>query len=289
MVNYEETVIPASKIKMIALGKSIQSVDNASENLNQFGRSLISFSDSLACLWKDWPNQMQLTTFEAESGKFSLRGECPHCQQGTVFIQVTSVHAEEIEQRYQRLAVGMQCQGCLEHILAVVMKNRQPTKPSTLAYVQHYPLGKPDDSVAEEVTAANPIIALDFAEALRCLWVKSYKASVAMCRRSVEATCKHFGATGYTLEKKIDNLAAQGRITELLKEMAHAVRVSGNRGLHGKRKREIADTEQPNEQETLLDDLELFGEDEAKAMIAFTKELFHHVFVMPALLRKVQA
>jgi len=283
MVNKMETIVPAQKIKMLALGKSIQSVDNASENLNQVGRSLLSFlCDSLACLWKDWPKHMKLTELEAESGKFSLRGECPHCQQASVFIQVTTVHAEEIEERLQRLAVGMQCQGCLEHILAITLKQREYNKPSRLLYAAHYPLGKPDDSVAEEVAAANPIIALDFAEALRCVWVKSYKAAVAMCRRSVEATCKHFGATGYTLEKKIDDLAAQGKITEPLKEMAHAVRVSGNRGLHGKKTTDAT----PDDQDAPLDDLDLFGEDEAKAMIAFTQQLFYHVFVMPALLEK---
>jgi hypothetical protein len=183
----------------------------------------------------------------------------------------------------------MQCQGCLKHILALAMKKRGYQVRSTLSYSEHYPLGAPDDSVAEEVAAANQVIALDFAEALRCLWVKSYKAAVAMCRRSVEATCKHFGATGWTLEKKIDSLAEQGKITQSLKEMAHAVRVSGNRGLHGKKgptEKEIGSTETPIEGQSPLDDLDLFGEDEAKAMIAFTKELFHHVFVMPALLEK---
>lgn len=274
-----------SQIKDLWVNSPVDTHSSAGDNPGEKPTpdDLITFlCGSLAILWKDWPKQMKLTTLEAESGKFSLRGECPHCQQGTVFIQVTSVSAEEIEQRYQRLAVGMQCQGCLEHILAVVMKTRQPGKPSTLAYVQHYPLGKPDDSVAEEVAAANPVIASDFAEALRCLWVKSYKASVAMCRRSVEATCKHLGATGRTLEQKIDNLAAQGKITQSLKEWAHAVRISGNRALHGPKTTDLASDDAGSP----LDDLDLFGEDEAKAMIVFTQQLFQNVFVMPALSEK---
>jgi hypothetical protein len=254
--------------------------DNPGENLTP--DDLITFlCRSLAVLWKDWPKQMELTELETEAGKFSLRGECPHCQRPSVFARVTDVHHVELTVEYQRLIVGMQCQGCLDYILAIAMKTRNRSQPSTLAYIKHYPLGKPDDTVAEEVAAANPVIALDFAEALRCLWVNSYKAAVAMCRRSVEATCKHLGATGANLEKKIDNLAAQGKITESLKEMAHAVRVSGNRGLHGEKTANTSDHE-----ESPLDDLDLFGEDEANAMIAFTKELFHHVFVMPALLDK---
>lgn len=257
--------------------------DNPRRQFRPDERSLITLlCDSLAILWKEWPKQMKLTELEAPSGKFSLSGKCPHCQQGTVFTQVTSVFQDHLADWDYRLAVGMQCQGCLECVLAIALKTAVPNKKTKLSYLAHYPLGNPDDSVAEEVAAANPVIASDFAESLRCVWVKSYKAAVAMCRRSVEATCKHLGATGYTLEKKIDSLAEQGKITEPLKEMAHAVRISGNRGLHGKKT-----TDAPrNNLELPLDDLDLFGEDEAKAMIAFTKELFHHVFVMPALLEK---
>jgi hypothetical protein len=150
-----------------------------------------------------------------------------------------------------------------------------------MEYQEHYPLGKPDDSVPPEVMKADAGIAADFAEALRCQWVKSYKAAVAMCRRSVEASCKQQGAKGKDLKKKIDDLASQGKITEPLRQMAHAVRLTANRGLHDKKKpAEIgeAETETPN------DDLDSFGEDDAKAMIAFTREFFHHVYVMPALL-----
>ena len=241
---------------------------------------------SLAVLWKDWPKQMELTELEPDSGKFSLSGECPHCRLGSVFIQVTSIHAVELETEHrQRLAVGMQCQGCLGHILAIALKIRRYTnQPPTLTYFTHYPLGKPDDSVPEEVAAASPVIASDFAEALRCLWVGSYKAAVAMCRRSVEATCKHFGATGSNLEKKIDSLAAKGKINEPLKEMAHAVRLSGNRGLHGNK--QVIQNETTAEHETPFDDLDLFGEDEAKAMIVFTQQFFYNLFVVPALLEK---
>jgi hypothetical protein len=91
---------------------------------------------------------MELTALEIESGKFSLRGTCPHCQHPTVFTQVTSIHAEELSDTYQRLAVGMQCQGCLKHILALAMKKRGYQVRSTLSYSEHYPLGAPDDSVA---------------------------------------------------------------------------------------------------------------------------------------------
>lgn len=244
------------------------------QNDHQTGDLITLLCRSLSVLWKDWPKQMECRILDNSNHKFSLIGKCPHRPHDSVFIQVTSVYGF----RNHMYCAAMECQGCRGLILGIVQRH----SGSDWRYINHYPLGAPDDSVPEEVAAANPIIAMDFAEALRCFWVKSYKASVAMCRRSVEATCKHLGATGKTLEKKIDSLAAQGKITESLKEMAHAVRLSGNRGLHGKK----TTTAEPGDQESPLDDLDLFGEDEANAMIAFTKELFHHVFVMPALLEK---
>jgi hypothetical protein len=244
--------------------------------------SLIEFlCGSLSILWKEWPKQMECTVLDDANKKFSMTGKCPHNIHDSVFTLVTSVHHFE---RHNYAAV-LECQGCRGLILGIAYRSGT----NNWLYGTHYPLGKPDDSVASEVMVANPTIASDFSEALRCLWVDSYKAAVAMCRRSVEATCKHFGAAGRTLEKKIDNLEAQGKITKSLKEMAHAVRLSGNKSLHGKNelvKNGNTATETAEDCVLSMDDLDLFGRDEAEAMIAFTKELFHHVFVMPALLEK---
>ncbi|MDQ2919994.1 MAG: DUF4145 domain-containing protein [Acidobacteriota bacterium] len=187
------------------------------------------------------------------------------------------MHAEHHGMGFLYHAI-MQCQGCQKFILGIIERPRE----GEWKYYHHYPLGMPDDSVAKEVSAADPGIALDFSEALRCLWIKSYKAAVAMCRRSVEASCKQQGAKGKDLQKKIDDLAAQGKITEPLRQMAHAVRLTANRHLHGKKNpAELGDIEAG---EIPADDLDTFNEDDAKAMIAFTKEYFHHVYVMPALL-----
>ncbi|HKV39890.1 MAG TPA: DUF4145 domain-containing protein, partial [Blastocatellia bacterium] len=75
-----------------------------------------------------------------------------------------------------------------------------------------------DKSVPSEIAA-------DFAEALRCLWVKAYRAAVAMCRRSIEASCNQLGAKGNRLVDKIDDLAQKGKITAPLKDWAHEVRL----------------------------------------------------------------
>jgi hypothetical protein len=250
--------------------------DNAPENSSPDEPSLVMLlCDSLAILWKDWSRDMRVNVLDEGNSRFSLRGKCPHCTENSVFVLVTNVHLDALGGSQYRLTGVMQCQGCDNYILGMVLRQSGPWN-----YLAHYPLGAPDDSVPQEVFDANPIIASDFAESLRCLWVKSYKASIAMCRRSVEATCKHFGAKRGTLEEKIDKLAERGIITEPLRQMAHAVRLSGNRQLHGKKKDTIDDPD-----DDASDDLDTCGKEEATAMIEFTKELFHHVYVMPAKLK----
>src|SRR5262249_9568698 len=122
-------------------------------------------------------------------------------------------------------------------------------------------------------------IAADFSEALRCLWIKSYKASVAMCRRSVEEACRDLGASGKDLYLKIEDLAAKDVITDPMRRMAHQVRLTANRKLHDKEKQN-----ETNTGEIEADDLATMGEKDAKAMIVFTKEFFHHVYAIRALL-----
>lgn len=191
---------------------------------------------------------------------FSFSGECPHCGDSSVFIQVAGFsEVNNLSGMYLHCS-AMRCQGCQNFILGLA-ENAGGQYPQ---YLKHYPLGKPDDSVAKEVPAA---IASEFSEALRCLWVRSYKATVAMCRRAVQASCDDLKADGKDLFTQIDDLKTKGVITDPLKRMAHRVRLSANQELHGK-----------------SDDLATFNETDAKAMVSFVREYFHHVYVMPALL-----
>ena len=158
-----------------------------------------------------------------ENSRFSLTGKCPHINHDSVFMPVTSVH----HLGDNRFCAAMPCQGCKGLILGIVYRYGE----KDWRYETHYPMGSPDDSVDENVPKP---IAEDFAEAMRCLWVKSYKAAVAMCRRSVEAACHDLGATGRNRYQKIEDLASQGAITDPMRRMAHRVRLTGNENLHGK-------------------------------------------------------
>jgi hypothetical protein len=249
--------------------------------IRETGSDVVHFivENLIVLLWKDWPKPMDVTLGDEKQNRFALSGTCPHCHKGSVFLCVTSTHVREVNGKaLSEWAAGMQCPGCLRYILGLVEREGS-TSPARLHYKAHYPLGAPDDTVDPNVPEH---IASDFSEALRCIWVGSHKAAVAMCRRCVEASCHDLEAKGGNLFKRIEYLAQQGIITEPLKKMAHRVRLVANEELHSKggkkAKAEEADS-------IPADDLDTFGEDDAKDMIVVVREFFHHVYVVPAILK----
>ena len=170
----------------------------------------------------------------------------------------------------------MQCAGCLGFILAVlkVKETKTPSYPDMrhtweIEYEAHYPAGTPDDSVDEAVPKN---IAADFSEALRCRWVAGYNATVEMCRRALEASCLGLGAKPkLSITQKIDWVHKQGGINKTLKNVAHKIRLGGNRGSH-----------------PIIDpSIELpITADEADAVIEFTRHYLDHVYVVEKRLAK---
>jgi len=214
-------------------------------------------------LWKDWSRDMQCRMLDDRS--FSLSGTCPHCHSKAVFLPVTNPHEEEFDNIFHReLYAGMQCQGCGDFVLGCVVKSAEY---GTWEYKLHYPLRMPDDRVADEIPSH---IASDFREALRCRWVNAYNATAEMCRRALEASCVGLGAPAKAkqLINKIDWLEEQRKITLFLRDVAHKIRLGGNRGAH------------PSEDEPPITD------EHADAIIKFTREFFHHVYVVPSELQK---
>ena len=208
--------------------------------------------------------RMQIVNFPAQQhNQVGARGECPHCSDRSYMRPVGGPYLEaNPHQRGNEIANAAQCESCKEFVLVVGDRNQTGNQvPYTLVNV--YPLGKPDDRVPEAVPQ---VIAADFKEALRCHWIQAYKATVGMCRRAVQATALEKKASAKkTLVDQIDELAAKGIITEPLKRMAHEVRLTGNVGAH------------PDE-----DGLKDVTEQDASDVVEFTREVFHHVYVMPA-------
>lgn len=229
---------------------------------------------SASVLWEDWPRDMHIRFSDfANKQRFSLIGTCPHCgipssftmPHGTVPYGETRQH-EGITGFYPRphLFAMLECSACYGFVLGVIVQ-----VSAQWEYKAHYPLGKPNDKIAEEIREVSPEIASDFREALRCRHVDAYNATVKMCHRALEASCIQQGVDPEklkTLQQMIDWVAQQGKITEPLRKMAHKVRLGGDRGAH------------PSSR--------IIDKDDADAVIEFTREYFDHVYVMPAKMAK---
>lgn len=256
---------------------------------------LFSFiGQNLAILWKDWPKNMEASSLN--NGQFSLRGICPYpdCARPSVFIQLAATSAGiTMGTNRPRLAAIMQCQGCQHYILAIV--DHMNGQSVGHRYLEHYPIGAPNQAIATEIPVH---IAEDFKEALRCMFVNAYNATAEMCRRAMEATCLDLGAPpNKVLEKMIDWLEAQRIITPYLKEAAHKVRLGGNRGAHPPAT-PVAPVATPAASTIALatpvpaivtvtvSPVERIEKEHAEAIVEFTREFFHHVYVGPKLLGK---
>jgi hypothetical protein len=219
----------------------------------------------LSALWRDWPKDMECTVL-SQQDQFSLSGVCPHCVKPSVFTMVTTAY-QSLEMRGDgsevMLYAVLRCSGCLKFILGSVSKRTMPWK-----YCVHYPLGKPDDDTEEGVP---PHVAEDFKEALRCRFVNAHNAVVEMCRRALQACCFDKGAPDVSLYDQIEWLAAKGLITGNLKRVAHTIRLGGNLGAHP--------PENPETEKKIT-------EQDAEAVVEFTHQLFHDVYVMPFRLEK---
>jgi hypothetical protein len=210
---------------------------------------------------------MEIVNFTGQAGQhpysqIGASGDCPHCSLRSYFAPRAS-HLDNIpgEQKW-RIASVAQCESCKAFVLVVGSKFGT-NNPASLDVV--YPLGKPNDSVDPNVPKD---IADDFREALRSRWGKNYKSTVVLCRRAIQSSAIDLKAKDAPLVAQIEDLFKKGKITEALKDFAHAIRLTGNDGAH------------PDK-----DGLKDVGEKDADDIIAFTREFLHHVYVMPALLK----
>jgi hypothetical protein len=106
----------------------------------------------------------------------------------------------------------------------------------------------------------------DYNEALWCQWANAHNATAEMCRRALQSSCEELGADPkLKIEAQIEWVASKGKITSFLAEMAHTIRLAGNRGAHPPR---------------------AITFEEADAVIQFTREYFQHVYMTPARMAK---
>lgn len=199
--------------------------------------------------------------------EFILRGRCPHCEDNCAFIKVTEAYSEHIGSGKWKVCAVLQCPICQDYILGILSLTRhRPNEfnegpEETIDKVEHFPFGRPKNQYAPDVVPSD--VANDFLEARKSYSAEAYNAAVVMCGTAVEASCREFKAKGRTLVEKIDDLAKQGLITTSLKDMAHKIRLSRNRGAHR------------GDQKVLI------NEKYASAVIEFTRLYIEHLYVMP--------
>jgi hypothetical protein len=201
--------------------------------------------------------------------QIGANGECPHCSPTISYFHPVANYMTTLLTGAQGVVSAARCESCKNFVLIVGQKT--PNAP-TYTLVAVYPLGKPNDAVAIEVKQAAKDVAEDFAEALRCHWIKSYRASVVMCRRAIQSSAVSLQAKGSRLIDLIDDLFKSGKITEPLKDFAHEIRLTGNDGAH------------PDK-----DGLNDVKEKDSDDIIEFTKEFLNYIYVMPAKLKARKA
>lgn|SRR6266566_2944339 len=219
--------------------------------------------NSVAILWKDWPKDMQMSSMD--QGMFILNGECPHCGKQATFPTFTSTYGERNhETGWPIRQVGAaRCIACHRYILAIVKAVSTGQSSFQWVYEAHFPLGDPDDALSEDIPLA---VRTDFQEAIRAEWIRAYKATVLMCRRSLQTSCDMEKASGNDLYTQIDDLVAKQKITQPLKDMAHRIRLLGKKGAHGDYS-DIDDSITPQD---------------ASDAITFMRHYFEHVYILPA-------
>ncbi len=114
----------------------------------------------------------------------------------------------------------------------------------------------------------------DFLGALKCYEFGEYRASAALCRRSLQSSVLEQKADpDKKLVQQIDGLnkANPDRFTNDIKNWSHNIRVFGNWGAH------------PDN-----DGLKDVDEPTAKEIIEFMKSYFHYVYVMPDKVEKAR-
>ncbi|WP_260428215.1 DUF4145 domain-containing protein [Burkholderia sp. Bp9031] len=197
--------------------------------------------------------------------------DCPHCGASlAAFVPIgATVHPKRAD-FWNLLAT---CPACGDPIAAVVWASdgprSNPTNCATSLNAHHeyrvvalYP--KPEViPTPEHVPDA---AARAFEQGTRCLGRGDYTPGAAMFRRCLEIALKKYTPEieAWKLEKRIDKLATEGKITKDIQAWAHRVRLDGNDALHEE---------------------EEFTKESAGELMEFTRLLLTYLYTLPEKIR----
>ena len=107
-----------------------------------------------------------------------------------------------------------------------------------------------------------------YREAHQAYRVKLYDSCAAMCRKTIEAVCGHYGESRGPLAGRLDRLLERGIIDRAMFEWTQELRLSGNRGAHA--------------------DAKSVSRTEANDMLAFARAVLVYAFELPRRLRQAR-
>jgi hypothetical protein len=205
--------------------------------------------------------------------------DCPHCgaTKASFNIPYANVHQTD---RHQWNAIGI-CPAC-GHGVAIRAYTRRANQP--VANLTQFVLGNLETHDAIQAVVVFPKAdkiespehiperaARAFDEGSDCLVRGNATAAAAMFRRCLEIALKEHSPDieAWKLEKRIDKLFTEGRITVDLKEWAHRIRLEGNDALH---------------------EAEEFTAETASEMMEFTRMVLMYLYTLPERIKlRIQA
>lgn len=204
---------------------------------------------------------------------------CPHCDAQRIAFTLKAEFPCGGDPNL--VAVGATCNGCQMPICATLMRTptslRSQTSPMSgsgdlAAENSHFILKRVFPERIAESTPLNipEAVAKAFRQAESSLKAGHLDAACSMYRKAMELGLKAFSPDieAWKIEKRIDKMAAENRITPELKAWAHELRLDGNDALHGE------------------DDA---SEEMANQMHELCKFLLTYLYTLPAQVAEAQA
>lgn len=166
--------------------------------------------------------------------------DCPHCSAKKMSFEYVSDYLLNGE----KAIAYAKCLGCFKPICVQVLATSRSFHVHSLKNAVgnvfshgEYSVQRVWPSVARvEVPAAVPErVARNFVEAAESRKARLWNAACGSYRRCMEIALKQFApdVEAWQLEKRINKLAAEHRITPDIQQWAHELRLDGNEALHG--------------------------------------------------------
>lgn len=167
----------------------------------------------------------------------NLQRNCPHCHTKSVSFSSYGEINKPNQQKYPIFTTAFYCGICYGGYIAEILKTDGDSPHSIKGNIEdvsylhienEYP--SPQDISAPDYLPEN--INTFYIQAADSLRVGNLDASSMMSRKALEVAVKKLDGKGKSLYLKIENLAQEGKITEELKDWAHAIRLDGNEAAH---------------------------------------------------------